>query len=190
MKEIVHRLLQGSSSSRDVLHRGRLLMVVGLADGHRRCPEPDPLAPILEAETLRNQKDSYHDSLLLPSSTDEKQTQKDCLCPRRSMYRFPDSIFQRPAAPQAGPSAAWALTFRGPFPSSGRAGSTHPPRLLALRSAGRKTGQVSHYLLEGLFSSVGADVVVEGGGPGKGTATVAALERPVTGVSDHVVPQF
>lgn len=52
---------------------------------------------------------------------------------------------------------------------------------------GRK---VSLYLLEGLFSSVGSDVVVESGGPGKGAATVATLERPVTGVSDHVVPQF
>lgn len=37
---------------------------------------------------------------------------------------------------------------------------------------------------------MGPDVVVEGGGSGEGTATVAALERPVTGVSDHVVPQF
>lgn len=46
------------------------------------------------------------------------------------------------------------------------------------------------YLLEGLFSSVGSDVVVKGGGPGEGTATVATLERPVTGVSDHVVPQL
>lgn len=44
--------------------------------------------------------------------------------------------------------------------------------------------------LEGLFSSVGPDVVVEGGGSSKRTATVAALERPVTGVSDYVVPQF
>lgn len=46
------------------------------------------------------------------------------------------------------------------------------------------------YLLEGLLSSVGSDVVVEGGGPGKGTTTVAALEGPITGVSDHMVPQF
>lgn len=37
---------------------------------------------------------------------------------------------------------------------------------------------------------MGSDVVVERGGASKGTATVAALERPVTGVSDHVVPQF
>lgn len=37
---------------------------------------------------------------------------------------------------------------------------------------------------------MGSDVVVEGGGPSKGATTVAALERPVTGVSDHVVPQF
>lgn len=37
---------------------------------------------------------------------------------------------------------------------------------------------------------MGPDVVVEGGGSGKRTATVAALERPVTGVSDYVVPQF
>lgn len=60
-----------------------------------------------------------------------------------------------------------------------------------MEKARRKTGwKVSHYLLEGLFSSVGSDVVVESGGPSKGTATVAALERPVTGVSDHVVPQF
>ena len=49
---------------------------------------------------------------------------------------------------------------------------------------------MSHYLLEGLFSRVGSEVVGESGGPGKGTTTVAAFERPVTGVSDHVVPQF
>lgn len=48
----------------------------------------------------------------------------------------------------------------------------------------------SPQLLEGLFSSVGPDVVVESGGPSKSTATVATLERPVTGVSDYVVPQF
>jgi hypothetical protein len=45
-------------------------------------------------------------------------------------------------------------------------------------------------LLEGLFSSVGSNVVVEGGSPSKGTPAVATLERPVTGVSDHVVPQL
>lgn len=54
----------------------------------------------------------------------------------------------------------------------------------------KEGGSTSHYLLEGLFSSVGSDVVVESGGPSKGTTTVAAFERPVTGVSDHVVPQF
>lgn len=57
--------------------------------------------------------------------------------------------------------------------------------------AQRKKGYgASRYLLEGLFSSVGSDVVVERGGPSKGTTTVATFERPVTGVSDHVVPQF
>lgn len=44
--------------------------------------------------------------------------------------------------------------------------------------------------LEGLFSSVRPDVVVERGGPSKRTTTVATLERSVTGVSDHVIPQF
>lgn len=106
------------------------------------------------------------------------------------MYRFPDSVFQRPAAPQAGPSAAWAPTFRGPFSSSGRSRQRRPASAAGSQIGWEKDGQVSHYLLEGLFSSVGADVVVEGGGPSKGTATVATLERPVTGVSDHVVPQF
>lgn len=55
----------------------------------------------------------------------------------------------------------------------------------------RKRGWTAgHYLLEGLFSSVRPDVVVERRGPSKRTTTVATLERPVTGVSDHVVPQF
>lgn len=55
----------------------------------------------------------------------------------------------------------------------------------------RKGGSAgSFYLLEGLFSSVSSDVVVEGGRPGEGTTTVATLERPVTGVGDHVVPQL
>lgn len=61
---------------------------------------------------------------------------------------------------------------------------------ICLLSGKAERRRTRHYLLEGLFSSVGSDVVVEGGGSGKGTATVPALERPVTGVSDHVVPQF
>lgn len=57
--------------------------------------------------------------------------------------------------------------------------------------ARRKEGwRVRLYSLEGLLSSVGSDVVVEGGGPGEGTTAVATLEGPVTGVSDHVVPQL
>lgn len=60
-----------------------------------------------------------------------------------------------------------------------------PTQLRGLREA-----PLAPLALERLFSSVGPDVVVEGGGPSKGTATVATLERPVTGVSDYVVPQF
>lgn len=108
-----------------------------------------------------------------------------------SMYRFPDLILQTSATKQVVPFTAWTLTFHIAF-------STHwlswaaPIRLVCRLSekARRKRWKISHHLLEGLFSSVGPDVVVEGGGPSKGTATVAALERPVAGVSDHVVPQF
>lgn len=60
-----------------------------------------------------------------------------------------------------------------------------PAQLRGLREA-----PFTPLALEGLFSSVGSDVVVEGGGPGEGTTAVAALEGPVTGVSDHVVPQL
>lgn len=109
-----------------------------------------------------------------------------------SMHRFPDFIFRMSATKQVGPFAVWTLTFQIAF-STGWLVWAAPCRLIGwlLEQAKRKRRwKVSRYLLEGLFSSVGSDVVVEGGGPGKGTTTVAALERPVTGVSDHVVPQF
>ncbi len=46
------------------------------------------------------------------------------------------------------------------------------------------------YLLERLLPGVCADVVVEGGGSGEGSAAVAALEGPVAGVRDHVIAQL
>lgn len=105
------------------------------------------------------------------------------------MYWFPDSIFQMRATKQVGPFAARPLTFQAAFTS--RPSRPRRPACRALGKGWEPGGrQVRRYLLEGLLSSVGADVVVEGGGPGKGTATVAALERPVAGVRDHVVPQF
>lgn len=51
-------------------------------------------------------------------------------------------------------------------------------------------GPAGCYLLKGLLSSVGSDVVVEGSGSGKGSTAVAALEGSVTGVCDDVVPQL
>lgn len=61
---------------------------------------------------------------------------------------------------------------------------------MSAQLGGLREAPLTPLTLEGLFSSVGSDVVVESGGPGKGTTTIAAFERPVTGVSDHVVPQF
>lgn len=61
---------------------------------------------------------------------------------------------------------------------------------MSAQLGGLREAPLTPLTLEGLFSSVGSDVVVESGGPSKGTTTVAAFERPVTGVSDHVVPQF
>lgn len=95
------------------------------------------------------------------------------------------------ATKQADSFAAWTLAFQVAFASWLSWAALCWCICWLLGKAKRKRGwRVSHYLLEGLFSSVGSDVVVEGGGPGKGTTTVAALERPVTRVSDHVVPQF
>lgn len=45
------------------------------------------------------------------------------------------------------------------------------------------------YLLERLLPGVRADVVVERGGAGEGSAAVSAFEGAVAGVSHHVVPQ-
>lgn len=58
------------------------------------------------------------------------------------------------------------------------------------RKIRKREWTAGHDLLEGLFSSVGPDVVVESGGSSEGATTVATLERSVAGVGDHVVPQF
>jgi len=58
----------------------------------------------------------------------------------------------------------------------------------AIISAGRGSGL--KYLLEGLFPSVCPDVIVECCGTSEGTTAVAALERPVAGVRNYVVPQL
>lgn len=150
-----------------------LLMVVGPADGLEiRGTDPQ------ELERLRESTEVGHSGLLALLLKEEAPEGISCLKLQtltQDQCSFPDFTskcqLRNPGEP---------LTAR-----LSRTSVCQLPR--KVRKRGRTT---SHDLLEGLFSSVGPDVVVEGGGPSKGTATVATLERPVTGVSDYVVPQF
>lgn len=127
-----------------------------------------------------------------------KQTQTDCLMSMfaapepRSAYRVPESIFQMSASKTSRSFCSLDRDFQRAFSTSWLkcAGLCRCVGQLSEKAERKRGPRVGRYLLEGLFSSVGSDVVVERGGASKGTATVAALERPVTGVSDHVVPQF